>query len=88
MTMTIIVIIWNYHDSNVGYKNKVPRSKSIMKLISDFRRKQFKRSSLNGCQFTKQESSVICEPMIIKKSLMNSRKSLKNNDFIELTQNF
>ena len=72
----------------VGYKDKVPRSKSIMKLISEFQRKQFKRSSLNGCQFTKHENSVFCEPMNIKKSLMNLRKSPQNKDFIELTQNF
>ena len=72
----------------VGYRDKVPRSKSIMKLISEFQRKQFKRSSLNGCQFTKHENSVFCEPMNIKKSLMNLRKSPQNKDFIELTQNF
>ena len=72
----------------VGYENKVPRSKSILKLISDFKSKQFKRSSLSGCQFIKQENSVICKPLNIKKSLMNSRKNPQNKDFIELTQNF
>tara|TARA_B100000941_G_C28361488_1_gene477259 strand:- start:69 stop:830 length:762 start_codon:yes stop_codon:yes gene_type:complete len=72
----------------VGYRNKVPRSKSIMKLISDFKSKQFKHSSLSGCQFIKQETSVICKPMNIKKSLLDSRKNPKNKDFIELTQNF
>ena len=72
----------------VGFSDKIPRSKSIMQLISDFKSNQFKRSSLSGCQFIKEKTFVICRPMNIKKSLLNSRKMLKNKDFIELTQNF
>ena len=72
----------------VGHSGKVPRSKSITKLISDFKNKQFKRTSLSGCHFIKEENSVVCIPMNIKKSLMDSRKTLQNRDFIELTENF
>ena len=72
----------------VGYRNKVPRSKSITKLITDFKNKQFKRTSLSGCHFIKESNSVICMPMNVRKSLMNSIKIAQNKDFIELTQNF